>query len=157
MIFSDIKFVLGAFCTCHEGYILDQNTMKCIDVRQEQCYDAFNREQCSEPRGMSITAKECCCSKGAAWGNYCERCPPEGSRKYKYSLNISSLYIFLYSLSFLSLRFAFVRTFMLICQCDSWYILRFCFEGMKIQMADSLSRINRDGRILLFMNGFIPS
>ncbi|XP_072384771.1 fibrillin-1-like [Diabrotica undecimpunctata] len=69
----------GAFCTCQEGFILDQATMKCIDVRQEQCYDVFNRGQCSEPRGMSITAKECCCSKGAAWGRYCERCPPEGS------------------------------------------------------------------------------
>lgn len=72
---------LGAFCTCHEGYILDQNTMKCIDVRQEQCYDSYNRGQCTEPRGMTITAKECCCSKGAAWGRYCEKCPPEGSRE----------------------------------------------------------------------------
>ncbi|KAJ8963502.1 hypothetical protein NQ314_005581 [Rhamnusium bicolor] len=65
---------------CQEdGYILDQNTMKCIDVRQEQCFDLYSRGQCMEPRGMSITAKECCCSKGAAWGRYCERCPADGS------------------------------------------------------------------------------
>lgn len=55
--------------------------MKCIDVRQEQCYDSYVRGQCGEPRGMTITAKECCCSKGAAWGRYCERCSPEGSGK----------------------------------------------------------------------------
>ncbi|KAJ8945200.1 hypothetical protein NQ318_013650 [Aromia moschata] len=72
----------GAFCTCPEGFILETNTMKCIDVRQEQCYDLYNRGQCLEPRGMSITAKECCCSKGAAWGRYCEKCPAEGSADF---------------------------------------------------------------------------
>lgn len=56
--------------------------MKCIDIRQEQCYDSFINGQCSEPRGMTITAKECCCSKGEAWGRYCEKCPPDGSSKY---------------------------------------------------------------------------
>ncbi|XP_050313522.1 fibrillin-2-like [Anthonomus grandis grandis] len=72
----------GAFCTCPEGYILEQSSMKCVDVRQDQCYDSFVRGQCSEPRGMQITAKECCCSKGAAWGKYCERCPLEGSSDF---------------------------------------------------------------------------
>ncbi|XP_018574078.1 fibrillin-2-like [Anoplophora glabripennis] len=68
-----------AFCTCPDGYILEQHTMRCIDVRQEQCFDIYNRGQCLEPRGMSMTAKECCCSKAQAWGKYCERCPTEGS------------------------------------------------------------------------------
>lgn len=83
--------------------------MKCIDVRQEQCYDSFNREQCSEPRGMSITAKECCCSKGAAWGRYCERCPPEGSRKYKHYSLLTFLdsfsLLFFYFIPFIWTRF----------------------------------------------------
>lgn len=83
----------GAFCTCHDGYILDHNTMKCIDVRQEQCYDVFSRGQCLEPRGLQITAKECCCSKGAAWGRYCERCPPEGSRMCPVDFVTHSLFI----------------------------------------------------------------
>lgn len=72
----------GAFCTCPDGFFLDQISMKCVDARQDQCYDSFARGQCTEPRGMQITAKECCCSKGAAWGRQCERCPVEGSRKY---------------------------------------------------------------------------
>ncbi|CAH1374115.1 unnamed protein product [Tenebrio molitor] len=72
----------GAFCSCPDGYILDHSTMKCVDVRQDQCYDMYNRAQCSEPRGMQITEKECCCSKGAAWGRNCERCPAEGSPQF---------------------------------------------------------------------------
>lgn len=69
----------GAFCTCPEGFILDHHIMKCIDIRQEQCYDRIFRGQCSEPRGMQITAKECCCSKGAGWGRKCQECPREGT------------------------------------------------------------------------------
>lgn len=69
----------GAFCTCPDGYILDHSVMKCIDVRQDECYDNLYRNQCSAPRGIRITAKECCCSKGVAWGRYCEECPREGT------------------------------------------------------------------------------
>ncbi|CAH0559244.1 unnamed protein product [Brassicogethes aeneus] len=72
----------GAFCTCPDGYILDKNSMKCIDVRKEQCYDTFNRGQCQAARGMQMTVKECCCSKGKAWGRYCESCPFEGSNEF---------------------------------------------------------------------------
>lgn len=77
----------GAFCTCPDGHILRQFTMKCVDIRQEECYDRFHRGQCSHPRlGMQITAKECCCSKGAAWGRHCEQCPKEGTGKiYNYA------------------------------------------------------------------------
>lgn len=73
----------GAFCTCPDGYILDHTVMKCIDVRRDDCYDRLNRNQCSSPRGIKITAKECCCSKGVAWGRYCEECPREGSRQFE--------------------------------------------------------------------------
>lgn len=74
----------GAFCTCPEGFRLSQThtAMKCIDVRQEMCYDKFYRGQCTNPRGMSIMMKECCCSKGAAWGRYCEECPREGTPEF---------------------------------------------------------------------------
>lgn len=77
----------GAFCTCPEGYVLSHGNMKCIDMRKEQCYDQMYGRQCSKPRGMVITAKECCCSKGAAWGRYCKECPKEGSGKVIFNIN----------------------------------------------------------------------
>ncbi|XP_017775669.1 PREDICTED: fibrillin-2-like [Nicrophorus vespilloides] len=72
----------GAYCTCPDGFILNSHQMKCIDVRKEQCYDHFFSRFCSEPRGMSMTERECCCSRGAAWGRSCEECPSEGSPEY---------------------------------------------------------------------------
>lgn len=30
-----------------------------------------------------LTARECCCLNGAAWGRYCQQCPQEGSSMYK--------------------------------------------------------------------------
>lgn len=33
----------GVICECPEGYILSPNGMKCIDVREELCYDEFYR------------------------------------------------------------------------------------------------------------------
>lgn len=36
---------------------------------------------CSLARMELITAKQCCCSMGAAWGKYCEPCPPKGTGK----------------------------------------------------------------------------
>lgn len=84
----------GAFCTCPDGYRLTKE-MKCVDERQDECYDSLFRGQCISPRGMKLTAKECCCSKGSAWGRYCEECPKEGSRK----LFIEYLSVVLYKLN----------------------------------------------------------
>ncbi|XP_018328225.1 fibrillin-2 isoform X2 [Agrilus planipennis] len=72
----------ASMCRCPEGYILDHRSFTCVDVRQDQCYERIERERCVEPRGMIATMKECCCSKGAAWGRYCERCPHEGSVEF---------------------------------------------------------------------------
>lgn len=33
----------GVICECPEGYILSPNGMKCIDVREELCYNEFYR------------------------------------------------------------------------------------------------------------------
>ncbi|GJQ88324.1 hypothetical protein Trydic_g3801 [Trypoxylus dichotomus] len=73
----------GAFCTCPEGFALNRQTMKCVDVRQEQCYDYYRNRHCSNPRGMKVTQQECCCSRGAAWGRYCEECPREGTALFQ--------------------------------------------------------------------------
>ncbi|XP_066993764.2 fibrillin-2 [Anabrus simplex] len=72
----------GVICECPEGYVLSAKDMRCIDVREELCYDSFHRGQCSLPRMVPITAKQCCCSMGAAWGNYCERCPYPDSEEF---------------------------------------------------------------------------
>lgn len=69
-------------CTCPEGYITSDTGMKCIDVRQDQCYDEGYQERCGNPRGMFITAMECCCSRGMAWGRDCQACPREGTPEF---------------------------------------------------------------------------
>jgi hypothetical protein len=33
----------GVICECPEGYILSRDGVKCIDVREELCYDEFYR------------------------------------------------------------------------------------------------------------------
>ncbi|KAG8223124.1 hypothetical protein J437_LFUL000545 [Ladona fulva] len=72
----------GVICECPEGYILSQNGMKCIDVRQELCYDGVRQGKCVLPRPDSITRKECCCTMGVSWGRFCEHCPREGSAEF---------------------------------------------------------------------------
>ncbi|XP_022906889.2 fibrillin-2-like [Onthophagus taurus] len=75
----------AAYCTCPPGYILNARQMKCVDVRQDFCFDqVFSGNQCAAQRGnMKLTLKECCCSRGQAWGVYCLRCPQEGSVEYQ--------------------------------------------------------------------------
>lgn len=71
----------GVICECPVGYRLSDkpNSMRCIDVREEQCYDTYRRGQCISPREGGMTRKHCCCTMGKAWGRYCEPCPPENS------------------------------------------------------------------------------
>lgn len=33
----------GMICECPEGFVLSQNGMKCIDIREDFCYDAYRR------------------------------------------------------------------------------------------------------------------
>lgn len=73
----------GVMCECPVGYRLSErpNSMRCIDVREEQCYDSYRRGQCTFPREGGMTKKHCCCTMGKAWGRYCEQCPSENSGK----------------------------------------------------------------------------
>lgn len=73
----------GVICECPVGYQLSDkpNSLRCIDVREEQCYDSYRRGQCTLPREGGVTKKHCCCTMGKAWGRYCEQCPPENSGK----------------------------------------------------------------------------
>ncbi|XP_029674893.1 fibrillin-2-like isoform X2 [Formica exsecta] len=75
----------GVICECPVGYQLSDkpNSLRCIDVREEQCYDSYRRGQCTLPREGGVTKKHCCCTMGKAWGRYCEQCPPEASEEFK--------------------------------------------------------------------------
>ncbi|XP_043673250.1 fibrillin-2-like isoform X2 [Vespula pensylvanica] len=75
----------GVICECPVGFQLSDkpNSMRCIDVREEQCYDSYRRGQCSFPRKGGMTKKHCCCTMGKAWGKYCEQCPPENSEDFR--------------------------------------------------------------------------
>jgi len=71
----------GVICECPIGYRLSDrpNSMTCIDVRQDECYDNYRHGQCTIPREDKMSKKHCCCTMGKAWGRYCEQCPPENS------------------------------------------------------------------------------
>lgn len=69
----------GVRCECPRGYILSADGRKCVDVREELCFNSFRRNQCSEPRMTTMTRTQCCCTMGAAWGNGCDQCPSEGT------------------------------------------------------------------------------
>ena len=82
----------GVICECPVGYRLSDkpNSMRCIDVREDLCYDRYIRHlggRCSLPRTGAITKKHCCCTMGKAWGKYCEQCPPEESGEYFFRLS----------------------------------------------------------------------
>ena len=75
----------GSFkCECPTGYVLSSDGKKCVDVRKELCFNTFRnggRGSCSDPRTTTMTKTQCCCTMGGAWGNACEKCPSEGTRK----------------------------------------------------------------------------
>lgn len=51
-------------------------------MRKEACYLTYDSGQCLNPMVQPQTKMLCCCSMGAAWGNLCEKCPGERTRKY---------------------------------------------------------------------------
>lgn len=38
----------GVMCECPEGFVLGANGMKCIDTRQDHCYDVFSSGECGD-------------------------------------------------------------------------------------------------------------
>ena len=79
----------GSFrCECPRGYVLSPDGKKCVDIREELCFNTFRRGSCSDPRSTTMTKTQCCCTMGGAWGNGCEKCPSEGSRKFQLLLNL---------------------------------------------------------------------
>ncbi|KAG7300531.1 hypothetical protein JYU34_016170 [Plutella xylostella] len=72
----------GFRCECPQGWRFDKDAMVCVDERRELCYDAWEAGRCHRARPLQLGKPECCCSEGAAWGRYCERCPPQDSPEF---------------------------------------------------------------------------
>jgi hypothetical protein len=50
-------------------------------MREEICYENSHcSTQTSNSRYMS--KMNCCCTRGAAWGSSCERCPSHGTSRW---------------------------------------------------------------------------
>ncbi|GBP21742.1 Fibrillin-3 [Eumeta japonica] len=62
-------------CDCPLGWRFDAQATVCVDERRELCYDEWSAGRCHRARPLQLSHPECCCSEGAAWGRYCERCP----------------------------------------------------------------------------------
>ena len=69
----------GFVCECPTGYVLSSDGKQCIDVREELCFNSYSRGICLDPRMMTMTKTQCCCTMGSSWGTACEECPPEDS------------------------------------------------------------------------------
>lgn len=70
----------SAICTCSEGWELSADQSRCLDNRQEPCY---NDAICSLARPKNMTRQHCCCSYGKSWGFDCQSCPREGTGKFQ--------------------------------------------------------------------------
>ncbi|XP_050679493.1 fibrillin-1-like isoform X1 [Leptidea sinapis] len=72
----------GYRCDCPTGWRFDSASAVCVDERKELCYDEWDVGRCHRARPLQLARAECCCSEGAAWGRYCERCPTPDSPEF---------------------------------------------------------------------------
>ncbi|XP_037874370.1 fibrillin-1 isoform X2 [Bombyx mori] len=72
----------GYVCECPAGWRFDKTAAVCVDERKELCYDEWEAGRCHRARPLQLARPECCCSEGAAWGRYCERCPAPDSAEF---------------------------------------------------------------------------
>ena len=81
------KVVLGsASCECPSGWVIDGARRNCIDQREDSCFDEYRGEFCLAPRLGLMNQRNCCCTRGRAWGSgeggECEECPNPGSTQF---------------------------------------------------------------------------
>jgi hypothetical protein len=94
----------GFICQCPENYVLSPDGKKCVDIRQDLCYDGFlggnvstlcllnnkkvikgfnigsyNRGVCTKSRRGYVSRMTRCCTEGRAWGASCDSCPNPGT------------------------------------------------------------------------------
>ncbi|XP_037292482.1 fibrillin-2 isoform X4 [Manduca sexta] len=72
----------GYMCDCPAGWRFDKQAAICVDERKELCYEQWDGGRCHQARSLLLSRPECCCSEGAAWGRYCERCPTPDSQEF---------------------------------------------------------------------------
>uniref|UniRef100_A0A8C4T440 Fibrillin 2b n=1 Tax=Erpetoichthys calabaricus TaxID=27687 RepID=A0A8C4T440_ERPCA len=75
-------------CNCPPDFELNPTGVGCVDTRVGNCFlSTLDRGDggisCSAEIGVGVTRASCCCSRGGAWGNPCELCPPVNSTEYK--------------------------------------------------------------------------
>lgn len=51
------------------------------DVRVGFCFDKFDENGCTNPKGREMRKSVCCCTMGAGWGDPCELCPRKNTCK----------------------------------------------------------------------------
>ncbi|KAG2463812.1 FBN2 protein, partial [Polypterus senegalus] len=71
-------------CNCPPDFELNPTGVGCVDTRVGNCFlSTLDRGDggisCSAEIGVGVTRASCCCSRGGAWGNPCELCPPVNS------------------------------------------------------------------------------
>ncbi|XP_067253271.1 fibrillin-2 [Chanodichthys erythropterus] len=74
-------------CNCPIDFELNPTGIGCIDTRIGNCFleVAYPRRgglACSGEVGFGVSRSSCCCSKGWAWGNPCDLCPPLNTSEY---------------------------------------------------------------------------
>ena len=89
----DKEFCREGLCTntvgsaeweCSEGWALDPTGRDCVDQREGSCFDEHRGGFCLAPRLQPISRRNCCCTKGEAWGSTgdCEACPAPGTQAF---------------------------------------------------------------------------
>ncbi|XP_029305402.1 latent-transforming growth factor beta-binding protein 1 isoform X2 [Cottoperca gobio] len=77
-------------CMCKPGYVPDPTLTTCISntpaIQEEKgaCFRLVSTgRQCLHPVSTQLSKQLCCCSVGKAWGPRCDKCPPQGTAKFK--------------------------------------------------------------------------
>ncbi|XP_039639452.1 latent-transforming growth factor beta-binding protein 1 [Perca fluviatilis] len=77
-------------CMCKLGFVPDPTLTTCIPntpaIQEEKgaCFRLVSSgRQCLHPVSTQLSKQLCCCSVGKAWGPRCDKCPPQGTAKFK--------------------------------------------------------------------------
>ncbi|XP_054455660.1 latent-transforming growth factor beta-binding protein 1 isoform X2 [Anoplopoma fimbria] len=83
--------IVGSYrCMCKSGYVPDPTLTSCISstpaIQEEKgaCFRLVSSgRQCLHPVSTQLSKQLCCCSVGKAWGPRCDKCPPQGTVRFK--------------------------------------------------------------------------
>lgn len=72
-------FVRWLVFQCHCPVLINFHS---TDVRVGFCFDKFDEDGCTNPKGREMRKSVCCCTMGAGWGDPCELCPQKNTCKW---------------------------------------------------------------------------